>query len=637
MRVKLGFGETSNKRFLVIVELVVTHVWIPPEPILAFTYDHEDTFLKLVVAADLGLQETTDIVTTILLSCEKPAFFQPWIPLNLTPEQIEILQFSEIQPVAVPPYGSSRLRDLPFDFTPNAAQFMDFMMSAPTPFAVLLGPELRFCLSNTAYIDLIRRPPSENLQGKPIREILRGIVSPSYIALMEEVYRTGEPHVRTSALCPRLQPSTGKYEDRYYDFIYHPLRDGEEQVVGIMLQVADVTQRITMTKMVDAREDQLFTQWAELEAIYQNTAVGMALFDRNSHRIMRINQKQADIMGESIEQLLGKSMAEIPQHIPGFKKLLDLVDGGQTVRNSLVHEETNRRSDSRRSWLVNITPALGASGEVSALSSVFLEVPDEVLNGTPDDTDDLITDPLESTTDAIYVLDRNWNFIFLNRKARELLPNGDHLLGRNVWEEFPKASQYDAVWDNFNRTMTERIPTTFTYYYGDPLFAWWDVHTYPAKNGISAFFRNITKQRMGEEALEETEEKYRMSLDLNPQVPWTMDAAGLITDVGVRWLQLTGLTREETLGNGYLRAIHPDDVPKIVQYLGGILPAKLPIDIEFRILRRDMRYIWMRARGTPVLNEDGTINRYYGTTEDIDELKELREALGLLQTATRFN
>ena len=84
-------------------------------------------------------------------------------------------------------------------------------------------------------------------------------------------------------------------------------------------------------------------------------------------------------------------------------------------------------------------------------------------------------------------------------------------------------------------------------------------------------------------ALRESEDHYLHAVEMNPQVPWTADVNGRITDFSGRWLELTGLTREEALGEGWQRTPHLDDLPRMVEVWTRSVESGEPFDIEHRI------------------------------------------------------
>jgi PAS domain S-box-containing protein len=145
--------------------------------------------------------------------------------------------------------------------------------------------------------------------------------------------------------------------------------------------------------------------------------------------------------------------------------------------------------------------------------------------------------------------------------------------------------------------------------------------------GVSVGVVDITARKLVEVALKESEDHYRHSVELNPQIPWTMDADGMNTELSSRWKEVTGLTLEQSQGLGWLEALHPDDVTRVVDRMEVMLKTGEPIDMEYRISKGDGEWRWMRTRGSPRRDSSGKIIRWYGSVEDIDDRKKTEQAL----------
>ena len=107
---------------------------------------------------------------------------------------------------------------------------------------------------------------------------------------------------------------------------------------------------------------------------------------------------------------------------------------------------------------------------------------------------------LESTTDAVFMLDQQWNFTYLNHHAVALVQTDHDLLGKNIWTEFP-AAVGSGFWDNYHQAMERRVPRQFEEYYPEPLDRWFRVHAFPSQEGIAVFFHDVTDRRKADEAL----------------------------------------------------------------------------------------------------------------------------------------
>ncbi len=233
-------------------------------------------------------------------------------------------------------------------------------------------------------------------------------------------------------------------------------------------------------------------------------------------------------------------------------------------------------------------------------------------------------------------LDRNFRYVSINRRLAEM--NGlaiEAHLGRTVKEiipaSYPNLEPYlsrallgDAISNVSVQRMSarpEQEPMTVLLSY------------YPAYDeggeivGISAAVMDITEISATKAALTESEDHFRSMVELNPQVPWIMSPEGNILDVSTKWEETTGLTRERSLNLGWLAALHPDDVEPTMKAVGRALRSGESIDIRYRIKDKNDGWRWMRSRGSPRHAEDGTILRWYGSVEDIDELKQIEEAL----------
>lgn len=106
---------------------------------------------------------------------------------------------------------------------------------------------------------------------------------------------------------------------------------------------------------------------------------------------------------------------------------------------------------------------------------------------------------LESTTDAVFTVDSDWRFTYMNRRAREALAHGKDVIGRNGWQVFPEAVG-TMLWEQYQRVRDEGCTAEFEIYY-PPLEKWLEVHAYPLEGGVAVLFRDISDRRQAEEEL----------------------------------------------------------------------------------------------------------------------------------------
>jgi PAS domain-containing protein len=242
---------------------------------------------------------------------------------------------------------------------------------------MLSGPKHRFTFINQPYVDLIGRSSQPDILMRTVCEVLPELEGQPFIQWLDEVYEKGVQRTGRAQVAHIRPQQSPDVEERYFDFIYYPVRNNKGIVYGVMVQAADVTERVRSEAVSEHREETLFRQWSELDSIYRMAPVGMALLDAKSLRLLRINSKQAEMMGAPVAELLGKRALDLAFIPPALAMLFKRVEAGEAVRNAIVEKEVIAGDTGHRTWLVNISPFLGATGETVAFTSISLEVPDE--------------------------------------------------------------------------------------------------------------------------------------------------------------------------------------------------------------------------------------------------------------------
>ena len=153
--------------------------------------------------------------------------------------------------------------------------------------------------------------------------------------------------------------------------------------------------------------------------------------------------------------------------------------------------------------------------------------------------------------------------------------------------------------------------------------------------GVAVAITDITERKRIELALRESEDNYRHMVELNPQIPWIMNADLQAVEISPKWHELTGMPREGSLGQGWMDAMHPDDRTRILAIFRQCTRDRVPIDAEYRLRAPDGGWRWMRTRGSPRLDEQGNIIRWYGSVEDIDNSKRTENALRVSESQLR--
>src|SRR6202048_2630048 len=119
----------------------------------------------------------------------------------------------------------------------------------------------------------------------------------------------------------------------------------------------------------------------------------------------------------------------------------------------------------------------------------------------------------------------------------------------------------------------------------------------------------------------------RLVVDTIPTLAWSADPDGSADFFNQRWLDYTGLSAEQALGSGWEAAIHPDDLPRILETFRQALNSVKPYEVEGRFRRFDGEFRWFLFRGNPLRDRSGAVAKWYGTNTDLEERKRAEEAL----------
>ncbi|MXP62895.1 PAS domain S-box protein [Roseomonas sp. M0104] len=141
--------------------------------------------------------------------------------------------------------------------------------------------------------------------------------------------------------------------------------------------------------------------------------------------------------------------------------------------------------------------------------------------------------------------------------------------------------------------------------------------------------RQMEAERRAVEALRASERRCRALAEAGAVALWQADAAGNVLE-SRGWELLTGQTREQLQGTGWTAALHPEDAVPVLTGWRAAFAGRRPVDVQFRVRRRDGAWLWVRSRGVPVLGPEGRLLEWAGVVEDTDAQRRAAELQRLL-------
>jgi PAS domain S-box-containing protein len=241
----------------------------------------------------------------------------------------------------------------------ESAQRLQQVFEATTDAVVMLDHDYRFTFVNRRARELLA--PSGELLGRSLWDV--------YPAALYE----GSPFVDVYGKTMK-DGTPGKFEAHYAE----PLNlwvavESRKADDGIIVFFHDITEEKAAAEELRLKTVEAERQAAEIETVYRTAPIGLALFDTEEFRYLRLNDRQAAFYGLKPEEVVGRPVTDMAV-IPGLLELFRQVRAGTPVVNHLLEGELTTQPGEYRYWTVNYFPLYGASGSIVAIAAASLEI-----------------------------------------------------------------------------------------------------------------------------------------------------------------------------------------------------------------------------------------------------------------------
>ncbi len=404
------------------------------------------------------------------------------------------------------------------------------------------------------------------------------------------------------------------------EFYTKRLREADADLLEMMGTVAGNLGQFIERK---AAEDELRRSEQELAEFFENATVGLHRVGPDGI-ILRANKAELDMLGYSREEYVGHPIADFHADADVICDILTRLQAGEKLAEYPARLKC--KDGSIKDVLID-SSVLFKDGKFIHTRCFTRDVTERKraeleLHEQQKRTHTI----LESITDAFCTFDRDWRFVYVNRRAETLLGRSrGELLGRDHWQEYPSTLATEVEW-NYRRAVAEQVAVEFQFFF-PPHDRWYEIHAYPSPDGLSVYFRDVSQRQLAEAALRESEQQLRLLADTIPQLAWTARPDGHIFWYNRRWYEYTGTTPEQMEGWGWQSVHEPLQLPVVLERWKASIDSGEPFEMVFPLKGADNNFRSFLTRVNPLRDQEGRVLYWFGTNTDISDIKRMEEAL----------
>jgi PAS domain S-box-containing protein len=371
------------------------------------------------------------------------------------------------------------------------------------------------------------------------------------------------------------------------------------------------------------------------KSLIQSSVDGILAFDRE-FRFTLWNPAMERISGMSKERTLGRCAFEVFPFLKetGGDKFLYAVLDGKTV---IARDRPYRAPETGREGVFEgyYSPFRSPEGEVVGGLAIIRDITrrkraEEALRESEERYRDLV----DNSEVLIGTHDVSGQVLSVNRAVAEVsgFSSADQLLGRNV-ADFLSPNVHHLFASYLQEVLTKgrarglmKVRTRS----GEEKIVEYDNSLRREGRGkpvVRCIGRDVTEQRRAEHALRESEERFRTMANAAPVMIWMAAPDARCIFFNQPWLDFTGHSMEEQIGNGWTVFVHPDDLSRCMDTYLKAFEARTKFEMEYRLRRADGEYRWILDIGTPLFAPPGTFAGYIGSCLDVTEHKQAQERL----------
>ncbi len=400
---------------------------------------------------------------------------------------------------------------------------------------------------------------------------------------VEEAFKDGKSHTKE-----RRTKISG--EDAFWENTANPIRDARGEIVSCL----EVSRNITERKK---QEQALADELTQRRLLFDQSLDGIVVLDVDA-KVVEANHCFAEMLGYTLEEVYELHTWDWDKNYTQ-KQILEM---GQNVDEQGIHLQTKHtRKDGS---VIDVDISISAT-MCSGRKLIFCIQRDVTERSQAEEalkeSEERYKELANSVTDVFFAMDEHLRYTYWN-KASELLTGtrAEDAIGKSLLEIFPDSPGRRKAQKAYRAVLkTHRPQNLINDFDIDGRHYIFDINAYPSRGGISVIARDVTEQKLAEEARREAEEEKSAFLEEAPVCIIHADIEGKITYVNRRFELESGYSREEIVGKSGLQLgwFTADTTKHLANRMIARLKGRPAEHWESQFKCKDGRWIWIELEG----------------------------------------
>jgi len=371
--------------------------------------------------------------------------------------------------------------------------------------------------------------------------------------------------------------------------------------------------------------------------LFEEAQDGIFLADSETGMIVDCNYEAAKLVGRDKSELIGQHQTILHPPNQGNRRFSETFqkhlgeNEGQVLETQVITSTGEIKEVAIKANLLHV-------GDRKLMQGIFRDITDrkqkeEALR----ESEKKYRTILESIEEGYYEVDIAGNFTFVNDSMCEILGySKDELIGMNN-REYMDEENAKKVYETFNRVYKTGKPAKLRDYgviEKDGTVRILETSLSLIKDnkgqpiGFRGLARDITERKQAEEALRDSEEKYRTILERIEEGYYEVDIAGNFTFVNDSGCKILGYPRDELLGMNNRQYMDEEDAKKVYQVFNRVLKTGIPSKVlDWELIRKDGTKRYAEISALLIKDSEGHPTGFRGILRDVTERKQAEDSL----------